>query len=79
MALKAKRDLDRIKTEAEQQIARAKAQAETLRLQKQQVTPQLIQLKKIDAELKAIEKWDGVLPKYNGGGAIPFINIDSEK
>ena len=23
----------------------------------------------------AIEKWDGKLPEYNGGGAIPFINI----
>ena len=78
MALKAKRDLERIKTEAEQQIARAKAQAETLRLQKQQVTPQLIQLKQIDAELKAIEKWNGVLPQYTGGGAIPFINITSK-
>lgn len=76
MALKAERDLDRIKTEAQQQIALAKAQAESLRLQKQQVTPQLIQLKQIDAEIKAIEKWNGVLPKYTGGGAIPFINVE---
>lgn len=26
-------------------------------------------------ELSAIEKWDGVLPRFNGGGAIPFIDI----
>ncbi len=23
----------------------------------------------------AVEKWDGKLPTYNGGGAIPFLNI----
>ena len=23
----------------------------------------------------AIEKWNGELPSYNGGGALPFINI----
>lgn len=26
-------------------------------------------------ELNAIDKWDGKLPTYNGGGALPFINI----
>lgn len=26
-------------------------------------------------ELRALEKWDGVMPKVTGG-AIPFINID---
>ena len=24
----------------------------------------------------AVEKWDGKLPTYNGGGAIPFLNIN---
>jgi hypothetical protein len=23
----------------------------------------------------AIQKWDGKLPEYNGGGALPFINL----
>lgn len=78
LALKAERDLERIKTEAKQQIARAQAKAESLRLQKMQVTPQLIQLKQIDAEMAAIEKWNGVLPQYTGGGAIPFINVTSK-
>ena len=26
----------------------------------------------------AIQKWDGVLPAYNGGGAIPFIDINKK-
>jgi regulator of protease activity HflC (stomatin/prohibitin superfamily) len=75
MALKAQRDLVRIKTEAEQQVAQAQAQAEALRLQKEQVSPQLIELRRIEAQIKAIEKWNGVLPQYAGGGPIPFIDV----
>jgi regulator of protease activity HflC (stomatin/prohibitin superfamily) len=26
---------------------------------------------------KALEIWDGVLPKFTGGGAVPFINVDA--
>ena len=76
LALKAQRDLDRIKIEAEQKIASAKAEAESLRLQKENVTPQLIQLRKIEASIKAIEKWDGHMPKVTTG-AVPFLDMKS--
>ena len=56
-ALKAERDLDRIKVEAQQTIAAATAEAEALRLQKMNISPDLIELRKIEANLKAIEKW----------------------
>ena len=75
-ALKAKRDLDRIKVEAEQTIAAATAQAEALRLQKMNISPDLIELRKIEANLKAIEKWNGVLPNVTGAGAVPFIGVN---
>jgi hypothetical protein len=29
--------------------------------------------------MKAIEKWNGVLPQYTGGGAMPFINVNPQK
>lgn len=74
-ALKAKRDLDRIKVEAEQTIAAATAEAEALRLQKMNISPDLIELRKIEANLKAIEKWNGTLPQVTGAGAIPFIGV----
>jgi regulator of protease activity HflC (stomatin/prohibitin superfamily) len=76
LALKAQRDLERIKIEAEQKVATAKAEAESLRLQKENVTSQLIKLRQIEASIKAIEKWDGHLPKLNTG-AIPFIDVKS--
>ncbi|MEK6614565.1 MAG: prohibitin family protein [Bacteroidota bacterium] len=74
-ALKAKRDLERIKIEAEQTVAAATAEAEALRLQKMNISPDLIELRKIEANLKAIEKWNGVLPSVTGNGAVPFIGV----
>jgi len=77
-ALRAKRDLDRIRVEAEQKIASARAEAEALRLQRQVISPELIELRKIEAQIKAIEKWDGKLPSVTGG-AVPFIQVDKQK
>jgi len=77
-ALRAKRDLDRIRVEAEQKIASARAEAEALRLQRQVISPELIELRKIEAQIKAIEKWDGKLPGVTGG-AVPFIQVDKQK
>jgi regulator of protease activity HflC (stomatin/prohibitin superfamily) len=75
LALKAKRDLDRITIEAEQTVTAAKAEAESLRLQKANISRDLIELRKIEANLKAIEKWDGNLPQVTGAGAVPFIGV----
>ncbi len=75
LAMKAERDLERIKIEAEQKIASAKAEAESLRLQRANISPDLIELRKIEANLRAIEKWNGILPQVTGGGAIPFIGV----
>jgi prohibitin 2 len=75
LALKSKRDLERIKIEAEQKVTAAKAEAEALRLQRANISPDLIELRKIEANLKAIEKWNGILPQVTGGGAVPFIGV----
>ncbi|WBF05259.1 prohibitin family protein [Burkholderia phage CSP3] len=75
LKLKADRDLERIKVEAEQQVARAKAEAESLRAQKEQVTPELLRLREVENQREAIKKWNGQLPVYSGGGAVPFINV----
>ena len=77
-ALKAEQDLNRIKIEAEQKIVQAKAEADALKLQKQEITSDLLELRRIEAQLKAIEKWNGELPTYNGGDAVPFIEIPKE-
>jgi len=64
--------------EAQQKIATAQADAEALRLQRQVISPDLIKLRQIDAQIKAIEKWDGKLPSVTGG-AVPFIQVEDLK
>ncbi len=73
-ALKAQRDLERIKIEATQKVTQAQAEAEALRLQKANITPELVKLRQIEASMKAIDKWDGHLPKVTSG-ALPFIDV----
>ena len=71
LALKAQRDLERIKIEGEQKVVTARAEAESQRIQKETISPIILQL-------RAIEKWDGKFPQVIGGtGAMPFINIDT--
>ena len=79
LALKARRDLDRIKIEADQKITAAKAEAESLRLQRANISADLIELRRIEANLKAIEKWNGILPQVTGGGAVPLIGLGDIK
>ncbi len=66
-ALKAKRDLDRIRIEADQKITQAKAEAESQRIQKETISKNILQL-------RAIEKWNGSFPRVIGG-EMPFIDI----
>lgn len=83
-ALRAERELRRVQIEAQQQVAQAQAQseariktaqaeAEALRLQREVISPELLQL-------RFIEKWDGILPRFSAGdsGMLPLINLPSD-
>lgn len=74
LADKAENDLRRITIEAQQQVAAARGQAESLALLRQSATAETIELKRLENEAKAIEKWNGVLPGVTGG-AMPFVNV----
>jgi regulator of protease activity HflC (stomatin/prohibitin superfamily) len=78
-ALRAVNDLERIKTEAEQvevkalgdakaQIEIAKAEAQAQELLRKTISEQII-------KLRAIEKWNGVLPLYVGESGGLFLDI----
>jgi len=54
--------------EAQSTLVKAKAQAEANSLLQQTLSPLLIQN-------KAIERWNGTLPQFTGGGALPFLNL----
>jgi prohibitin 1 len=75
-ALKAENDLNRIKIEAEQKVTQAEAEAKALEVQKQQITPELIELRTIEMMQ---QHWDGHLPDVymagQNGGALPMIDV----
>ena len=58
--------------QADAELIKAKAEAEANKLKLQTLTPELIQY-------EAIGKWDGKLPTFSGGGAVPFINVNPTK
>lgn len=73
---KADRDLQRIQVEAQQRITSARAEAEGLRLQRQEVTPLLLELRKVENQRLAIDKWNGTLPTtLMGKDAVPLISL----
>ena len=55
--------------EADSILLKAKAQAEANRELSSSITTDLVQY-------RALEKWDGVLPRMTGSAAVPFINVD---
>ena len=75
-ALEAENALKRVEFEAQQEITRAKAEAEGLRLQKQQITAQLLELRQIEVQRSAVEKWNGVMPSVvTSGGPVPMLDV----
>src|SRR5438093_526691 len=54
--------------DAQSTLVKAKAQAEANRLLQESLTSLLIQN-------KAIDRWNGSLPQFTGGGAVPFLNL----
>jgi len=75
--LKAERDFQRTLIEANMTYVKADAEARALERQKSALTPELVELRRIDAQRAAIDKWDGRLPTATS--AMPFIDITPAK
>lgn len=72
-AEQAERELARVKFEADQQIAKARGEAESIAIQAQAVKTNGGQEY---LQLQAINRWDGKLPTYMGAGSpLPFLNV----
>ena len=73
-ALASRNKLEQVKYEAQQAIEKAKAQAESIRIQAQAINAQ----GGADyVQLQAIGKWDGKLPaQMIPGGTVPFIQLN---
>lgn len=69
-ALTAQNKLVQVEFEAQQRVTEAKGKAEAITVEAAALrdSPDIL-------TLRALEKWDGVLPRVTGS-AVPFINID---
>ena len=67
-AMQRENEVQKARADAEIKITAAKAEAESIRMRQQVITPNLIQY-------EAVQKWNGVLPSYMMGNGVPFINI----
>ena len=77
-ALEAENALKRVGFEAQQAVVKATAEAKGLELQKAQISEQLLELRKIEVQRTAVEKWNGVMPSVvTSGGPVPMLDVFS--
>lgn len=59
---------------ADSTLLRARAEAEAISIKGKAISenPRIV-------ELSAIEKWDGKMPQFTGGGAVPFVTVPQGK
>jgi regulator of protease activity HflC (stomatin/prohibitin superfamily) len=75
-ALEAENALKRVGFEAQQAVVKATAEAKGLELQKAQITDQLLELRKIEVQRLAVDKWNGVMPSVvTGSGPVPMLDV----
>lgn len=67
----AKKKVAEARGEAQSVLTRAEAQAKANQILARSVTAELI-------KYEATKRWDGKLPKFSGGGAVPMITFDDK-
>jgi regulator of protease activity HflC (stomatin/prohibitin superfamily) len=93
-AIQSENRVRQVRAEADQAVAQAHGQAEAARQKAQGDADALLIRARAEAranetvrlsmtpgvlQYRALERWDGKLPNYNGGGAIPMLTIDASK
>ena len=78
-ALRAENQVKEAEANAKIEIAKAEGEAQALKIKADGEAyynrTVAASLNALLVQQDAIQKWDGKLPEYNGGGALPFINL----
>ena len=72
----AKYELEKAKIENEKKIENARAEAEVMRQQNQEITDKTLELKRLEVQQELIKKWNGALPTTALGDNIPMLNLN---
>ncbi len=86
---KERAELERVRLEAQQQVAKAEADKEAAQLEadarKIRADAEAFAVQQVNRELSPAyvsyiraQRWNGELPRFTGGGAVPFLNIPTE-
>ncbi|NOU03102.1 MAG: prohibitin family protein [Novosphingobium sp.] len=69
-ALAAQANVATATANAQARVAKAKGDAEAIQVEAQAIrtNPEIV-------KMRAVEKWDGKLPTYAGGGPLPFVDV----
>lgn len=70
----AKNELEKAKIENEKKIENAKAEAEVMKQQNQQITDKTLKLKELEVKEKLINKWNGTLPTTIANDILSILN-----
>lgn len=75
-AIKSENDLRKMKAEAAKTVATAEGEAAAMRAKSASITPQFMELKKLEIQASWVQKWDGKMPVTTlGGGSNTLFQI----
>ena len=86
---KERAELERVRLEAQQQVAKAEADKEAAQLEADarriRADAEAFAVERVTRQLSPeyvsyvrAQRWNGELPRFTGGGAVPFLNIPTE-
>jgi len=78
-ASRVENEIRQSQAEAQKRIAIAEGEAKANQILTSSLTPTLIQWRQLELNGRSIEKWNGQLPVYNGGGVMPFLALPQKQ
>jgi regulator of protease activity HflC (stomatin/prohibitin superfamily) len=76
-AIRVENELRAVEAEAKKKVAEAEGVAKANIAIQQSMSATVIEWKRLELQKQALERWNGQLPYYSGGGNMPFIQIPS--
>jgi regulator of protease activity HflC (stomatin/prohibitin superfamily) len=66
---------EKAKIENQTKILNAQADADAVKIGSEAMKAKAAAISEMVVQEEAVQKWNGQLPTYNGGGALPFLNL----
>jgi len=76
-AIRVENELRAVEAEAKKKVAEAEGIAKANIAIQNSMTATVLEWKRLELQKQALERWNGQLPYYSGGGNMPFIQIPS--